>query len=127
MSAGIKTENMDMTVKPGDDFYDYATRGWRNANPIPDDYSRFGAFEVLRNTNLERTREIAETDDGKIGALYKIIMNTEKRNADCVTPVAKYVRQAEFQDRPSEVQISLRRVHLRRQAGALHEAADLYE
>ncbi|MBQ3039755.1 MAG: hypothetical protein IJD41_04330, partial [Alphaproteobacteria bacterium] len=55
MDAGIKTENMDMTVRPGDDFYDYATRGWRDANPIPDDYSRFGAFEVLRNTNLERT------------------------------------------------------------------------
>lgn len=87
MSAGIDTANMDMTVKPGDNFYDFATRGWRDANPIPDDYSRFGAFEVLRNTNLERSREIAENDTGKIGTLYKIIMDTEKRNADGVAPV----------------------------------------
>jgi putative endopeptidase len=86
--AGIKLENMDMTVKPGDDFYAYANGGWQKRNPIPDDYSRFGAFEVLRNTNLERTREIAETDNGKIGTLYKIAMDEKKLNADGTKPVA---------------------------------------
>lgn len=86
--AGIKLENMDMTVKPGDDFYAYANGGWQKRNPIPDDYSRFGAFEVLRNTNLERTREIAETDNGKIGTLYKIAMDEKKLNTDGTKPVA---------------------------------------
>ena len=38
MNAGIKTENMNTAIKPGDDFYDYATQAWRDANPIPDDY-----------------------------------------------------------------------------------------
>ena len=85
--AGIKLENMDMTVKPGDDFYAYANGGWQKRNPIPDDYSRFGAFEVLRNTNLERTREIAENDNGKIGTLYKIAMDEKKLNADGVKPI----------------------------------------
>lgn len=85
--AGIKLENMDMTVKPGNDFYTYANGGWQKNNPIPDDYSRYGAFEVLRNTNLERTREIAENDDGKIGMLYKIAMDEKKLNADGVRPV----------------------------------------
>ncbi|MBO5696745.1 MAG: M13 family metallopeptidase [Alphaproteobacteria bacterium] len=93
MSAGIKVENMDLTVKPGDDFYDYATRGWQVAHPIPDDFSRYGAFEVLRDTNLERTRKIAENDTGKIGTLYDIIMNTEKRNADGVKPVEKFIAE----------------------------------
>ena len=86
--AGIKLENMDMTVKPGDDFYKYANGGWQKHNPIPDDYARYGAFDVLRNTNLERTREIAENDGGKIGALYKIAMDEKKLNADGVKPVA---------------------------------------
>lgn len=86
--AGIKLENMDMTVKPGDDFYAYANGGWQKRNPIPDDYSRFGAFEVLRNTNLERTREIAENDSGKIGTLYKIAMDEKKLNTDGTKPVA---------------------------------------
>ena len=86
--AGIQLENMDMTVKPGDDFYTYANGGWQKKNPIPDDYARFGAFEVLRNTNLERTREVAENDTGKIGTLYKIAMDEKKLNADGVKPVA---------------------------------------
>ncbi len=88
VNTGIKLENMDMTVNPGNDFYEYATRGWQRANPIPDDYSRYGAFEVLRNTNLERTREIAEQDNGKIGTLYAVAMDEKKLNADGVAPVA---------------------------------------
>lgn len=87
VNAGIKIENMDMTVTPGSDFYTYANGGWQKKNPIPDDYSRFGAFEVLRNTNLERTREIAENDDGKIGLLYKIAMDESKLNSDGTKPV----------------------------------------
>ena len=86
--AGIKLENMDMTVKPGDDFFAYTNGGWMSRNPIPDDYARYGAFEVLRNTNLERTREIAENDSGKIGMLYKIAMDADKLNADGTSPVA---------------------------------------
>ncbi|MDW3024673.1 MAG: M13 family metallopeptidase [Alphaproteobacteria bacterium] len=86
--AGIKLENMNTLVRPGDDFYEYATGGWQKRNPIPDDYSRYGAFEVLRNTNLERTREIAQNNGGKIGTLYKIAMDAEKLNSDGVKPVA---------------------------------------
>ena len=93
MDAGIKIENMDLTVRPGDDFYEYATRGWANAHPIPNDYSRYGAFEVLHQTNQERVREIAETDTGKIGTLYRIAMNAEKLNADKTTPVASYIAE----------------------------------
>ena len=91
MNIGIKTENMDLSARPGDDFFDYATRGWREKNPVPDDYTRYGAFEVLADTNLERVRKIAETDDGKIGTLYKIAMDADRLNADGVTPIAPYL------------------------------------
>ncbi len=93
LNTGIKIENMDTSVHAGDDFYDYATRGWQAKNPIPDDYSRYGAFDVLRNTNLERTREIAENDNGKIGLLYKIAMDAEKLNADGVKPVESLIAE----------------------------------
>lgn len=88
LTPGIDIQNIDKSVRPGDDFYDYATRGWRDANPMPDDYARYGAFEVIRNTNLERVREIAEKDTGKIGTLYRVAMNTERLNADGTRPVA---------------------------------------
>jgi len=93
MTAGINIENMDLSVRPGDNFYDYATRGWRRDNPIPDDYTRYGTFEILHNKNLERVREIAETDTGKIGTLYSIAMDAEKLNADGTAPVAPYIAE----------------------------------
>ncbi len=99
VSAGIKIENMDMSVKPGDDFYAYANAGWQKHNPIPDDYSRYGAFEVLRNTNLERTREIAENDNGKIGQLYSIAMNEKKLNQDGIQPVSPLFAQIDKLER----------------------------
>lgn len=93
MNAGIKLENMDTSVNPGDDFFDYATLNWRKNNPIPDDYTRYGAFEVLAETNLERVRKIAEQDNGKIGTLYKIAMDEEKLNQDSIKPAAKYLQE----------------------------------
>ena len=91
MTAGIKTENMDTSVKPGNGFYEYATNGWRKANPIPDDYARYGSFEILYEQNLERVHKIAQTDTGKIGTLYKIIMDDERRNAEKTAPVQSYL------------------------------------
>ncbi len=93
MTTGIRPQDMDLTVRPGDDFYDYASRGWRDANPIPDDYVRYGSFDVLRSENLERVRNIAENDNGKIGTLYRIAMDAEKLNADGTTPVAADLAQ----------------------------------
>lgn len=93
MDIGIKMSNMNQTIVPGDDFFEYATGGWRAAHPIPDDYTRYGAFEVLIDENLARVRQIAENDNGKIGTLYKIIMDTDKLNAAGVGPVQKYLMQ----------------------------------
>ena len=91
MQSGIQLENMDLYVKPGDDFYDFATAGWRKNNPLPDDYVRFGSFEELDKTNMERAREIAEQDTGKVGMLYNIVMNADKLNAEKTTPVKPYL------------------------------------
>ena len=91
MQSGIKTENMDISVKPGNDFYDFATKGWRNNNPLPNDYTRFGSFEQLDEENNKRVRDIVENDNGKIGMLYKIAMDEQKLNADKTKPVQKYL------------------------------------
>ena len=91
MNIGIDTKNMDTTAVAGNDFYDYATGGWRAKNPIPNDYVRYGSFDVLANTNLERVRKIAESDNGKIGKLYDIAMDEKKLNAEKTSPVQKYI------------------------------------
>jgi len=93
MQVGIKTENMDLSVNPGTDFYDFATLGWRKNNPLPNDYKRFGSFESIDKANNERVREMIENDTGKIGTLYRITMDMDKLNADKTAPVAKYLQE----------------------------------
>lgn len=111
MTTGIKAENMDFSIRPGDNFYDYATLGWQKANPIPDDYSRYGSFEILHDTNLQRVREIAETDTGKIGTLYSIAMNEEKLNSDKIAPVKKYLDEIDEIKTKSELPTYLGKMH----------------
>ncbi|WP_026475355.1 M13 family metallopeptidase [Alkaliflexus imshenetskii] len=50
----LNTSNMDTTVNPADDFYLYVNGGWLINNPIPDDYSRYGAFEQLNEENEQK-------------------------------------------------------------------------
>jgi putative endopeptidase len=111
MDAGIKIENMDLSVRPGDDFYEYATRGWAEKNPMPNDYSRYGVFDVLHNTNLMRVREIAEKDTGKIGTLYRIAMNADKLNADKTTPVAPYLADVDALKSVNDLPAYMGRTH----------------
>ena len=111
MTTGTKAENMDTSIRPGDNFYDYATLGWQKANPIPDDYSRYGSFEILHDTNLQRVREIAETDTGKIGTLYSIAMNEEKLNSDKIAPVKKYLDEIDEIKTKSELPTYLGKMH----------------
>ena len=110
LNAGIKIENMDPAFKPGDDFYEYATHSWQVKNPIPDDYARYGAFETLDETNLERTKKIAQNNTGKIGMLYKIAMDAEKLNAEKTKPVAAQIAKIDTLQR-ADLETYLGNVH----------------
>ena len=111
MQIGIKTENMDLTVNPGKDFYDFATSGWRKNNPLPNDYTRYGSFEMLNEENNKRVREIVENDNGKIGLLYKIAMNTEKLNAEKINPVKPYLDEIDAIKSKQELPTYLGKMH----------------
>ena len=97
MNSGIRPANMDLTAARGADFYQYACGGWMAANPLTDEYSRFGTFDQLAENNREQLKgliaEIAskEHEQGsvaqKIGDLYNLAMNTEKLNADGMNPI----------------------------------------
>ena len=97
MNSGIKISNMDTTAVRGADFYQYACGGWMAANPLTDEYSRFGTFDQLAENNREQLKgligEIAASqhEQGsiaqKIGDLYNLAMDTEKLNADGMKPI----------------------------------------
>lgn len=54
------TSNMDLTVKPGDDFNAYANGGWIKNAKMPDDKARYGAFDILREENDLLVKQIFE-------------------------------------------------------------------
>ena len=39
--------NMDAGASPGNDFHQFANGNWLKNHPVPDDYSRYGAFEDM--------------------------------------------------------------------------------
>lgn len=58
---GIILENMDTSVSPKEDFYNYVNGNWMKTNTIPDDESRWGGFGVLRKSTRADMLEIMKT------------------------------------------------------------------
>lgn len=97
LQTGIDLANLDQTATPGNDFYQYATGGWREAHPLTDEYSRYGSFEMLYENNNKQLLDLIETVAGakhengtleqKIGELYNIAMDSVKLNSDGYEPI----------------------------------------
>jgi len=54
----IDKQNMNTSVKPGDNFYEYVNGGWIKTHPIPPEYSQYGAFTILYEDNQEKLRSL---------------------------------------------------------------------
>jgi putative endopeptidase len=81
---GFDISGMDRTVRPGQDFYDYANGNWDKRTEIPADRSSYGNFAALRELSDARTRAILEdavagrvqdVDARRIAALYQSYMD----------------------------------------------------
>src|SRR4051794_35157269 len=59
-SPPIDPNNMDKSVKPGDDFFQYANGAWIKRTEIPPEYSRWGAFNQLIERNNDALHTIAD-------------------------------------------------------------------
>jgi len=96
-SMGIRTANLDPSVTPQEDFYQYACGGWMNQNPLTAEYSRFGSFDQLALNNLKQVngliQSLAEHQypegsvEQKIGDLYNLAMDTTRRNMEADSPL----------------------------------------
>ena len=89
-TSGVTASNLDKTVKPTADFYQYACGGWMANNPLGVEYARFGSFDVLGENNQAQLKELVTkiaaqkntpgTIEQKIGDFYNTAMNTEAVN-----------------------------------------------
>ena len=54
----IDSGNMDLLVRPGDDFVNYSGGVWLRNNPVPAKETRWGSFNVLREFNIKAIQTI---------------------------------------------------------------------
>ncbi|WP_235942107.1 M13 family metallopeptidase [Pontibacter fetidus] len=80
---------MDLSVKPGDDFYTYANGAWLKANPVPAKETRWGSFNELRDFNIKAVRTIlndaAAKTNAKAGSVEKRVGDFYAAGMDSAT------------------------------------------
>jgi len=96
---------MDMTVKPGDNFYRYVNGTWHRNTEIPADKANWGSTGVLTELSERRTHEIiqgaansgalAGTNEQKIGDLYASYMDEAVIAAKGVAPLQSWLQRVD--------------------------------
>ena len=103
LKSGLDRNDMDLSIKPGTNFFDYAGGNWRKSHPIPAEYSRYGSFEVLIENNERQLHDLIEqlakeshpagSLEQKIGDLYNLAMDSTRRNREDWTPIKGQLEQ----------------------------------
>ena len=103
--SAICNDDLDTSVRPGDDFDRYANGGWKRRNTLPDTFKSYGKIEALFQENSTRIIDmLQDLKDGsyplgsvekKLGDLYALGTDTVRRNTDGAEPIMVYIRKME--------------------------------
>ncbi len=93
-ASGIQIADMDLTVDPGADFYQFANGGWLERSELPADKPSYGVFDEIDDRVQEELFAVMEqmgldpaTAEGKASAIYEQYLDMETRDAQGVTPL----------------------------------------
>ena len=120
-ARGLDRRNLDFSVAPCTDFYQYSNGGWLERNPIPEDQSRWTISSELRERNYELLRDILEqavtadaevgTNKRKVADFWSTAMDTEAIEQVALTPMAGDLERIASLESMADVQAFLRDMH----------------
>lgn len=99
---GVDTSLLSGTIRPGDDFFGYVNQAWLDANPLPAEYSRFGAFNLLREKSTSDIKSVIDdmvaheahlsAGDRRVVSAYKAFLDTDAIEAAGLAPAQPVLR-----------------------------------
>ena len=101
---GFDPAALSPEIKPGDDFFAYANQKWLDANPLPPEFSRFGAFNLLREKSTSDVKALVDelaakdpatlnADEKRIIDAYNAFLDTAAIDANGMTPAEPFLAQ----------------------------------
>lgn len=100
---GFDPDALDPAVDPGDDFFAYANGKWVRENPIPAEYTRFGAFNILREkstadvealvADLVASNPAPGSKERRIVDAYQSFLDTAAIDAAGLAPAQPYLQK----------------------------------
>lgn len=101
----ISVDYMDKTVRPQDDFFQFANGTWCKENPVPNSESRWGSFNELDQRNKQVLKELLATaqknntvkgsDNQLVGDFYTSYVDMKSRNEVGMKPVQEKLAKIE--------------------------------
>lgn len=104
----VNPSYIDTSIAPGEDFYNYATKGWQIANPLTPEYAVYTQFNALADKAEEDVKNIvlgladSNPEPGsvafKVSTIYNQGMDSVRRNAlgaEPIKPLLKHIEDAQ--------------------------------
>lgn len=100
---GFDTKAMDLSVRPQDDFYQYANGNWLKKSKIPAEEARWGSFNILRHETEKQLLALVEkmkkvltakgSSEQLVRDMYTAGMDMKARNALGLKPIIPYLKK----------------------------------